>query len=228
MAAAKKRNWFAIWTSVAVAAVVVGVGAAVMVANNSARPAEYDLPASAIDRSTGTVTVGAGAASVETFVDFMCPWCQALEQQHGDDLLRLASEDRITLAYRPVAILDRMSQGSEYSTRAANAFYCVADDSPKAVVGFVQALFDGQPKEGSAGLSDADLVDIAKDAGAGDITSCQADRAFADVVATSTEALPANPTSGDRSTPAVIIDGKFIDLAPVFASRTYFADLFAK
>lgn len=226
-AGAKKTNWFAIWTSIMVAVIVIGVGAAVVVGNNMANPT-YDLTASEIDESTGAVTVGEGESEVATYIDFMCPACNSFEQQYGNQLLKLASENKITLSYRPVSILDGQSQGTRYSTRAANAFYCVAEDSPKAVVPFVESLFKNQPREGTAGLDDAKLVELAKAAGAGDISECQADLGREALIATTTESMPANPSTQGKSTPTVTIDDSFTPLNTIYNSRNYFSDLFGQ
>lgn len=225
-AAAKKTNWFAIWTSIMVAVIVIGVGAAVIIGNNMANP-DYNLVASEIDESTGAVTVGDGPQEVATYIDFMCPACNSFESAYSKQLLTLASEGKITLSYRPVAILDGQST-TQYSTRAANAFYCVAKESPAALVDFVELLYKNQPSEGGAGLDDAKLAQLATEAGAGDISACQSELTYASVVAnTTTNVLPANPTSGSTSTPTVEINGEYTELSTIFASRSYFTDLFA-
>ncbi|MFM2475564.1 DsbA family protein, partial [Burkholderia cenocepacia] len=57
------------------------------------------------------------------------------------------------------------SQGSEYSTRAANLVGAVAALHPEAAPAVVRALFADQPAEGTAGLSDEELLAIAAEAG---------------------------------------------------------------
>src|SRR5699024_12404568 len=51
------------------------------------------------------------------------------------------------LNLHPISILDRASQGTEYSTRAANAAYCVADEDGEAAYTFIDLLFRNQPAE---------------------------------------------------------------------------------
>ena len=63
---------------------------------------------------------------MDTYVDFMCPVCNQFEQAYGEAIQGLVDDGTITLNIHPISILDRASQGTEYSTRAANAMYCVA------------------------------------------------------------------------------------------------------
>ena len=49
--------------------------------------------------------------------------------------------------------------------RSASAFFAVAAADPDKAYAFMQALFANQPAEGSAGLTDEQIVDLAKQAG---------------------------------------------------------------
>ena len=224
-APARKTNWFAIWTSIIVVVIVIGAGGAIFLFNNMANP-EYDFTASKIDEQSGAVSVGGGDQTVATYIDFMCPVCGSFETQYGDQLYKLASEDKIKLEFHPVSILDGASTGdSKYSTRSANAFYCVADTNSKAVVPFVESLFKNQPREQTEGLDDEKLVSMAKEAGA-DIKACQADLKFADKVAEYTEAMPADPQSGSKGTPTVTINGEYTSLGDIGTDRNWFKSKF--
>ena len=221
--AARKPNWFAIWTSVIVAVIVIAVAATVVIGQNMANKT-WDLTASAPDKTTGAVSVGNGDKEVDVYIDFMCPICGQFETAYGDQLLELASTDDITLNYHPVSILNHFSQGTNYSTRAGNAFYCVAETDGKAVIPFMTQLFKQQPAENSEGLTDDKLVSMAKDAGA-DIASCQKDSTWGQFVDDQTENdMPADPTSGSKGTPTVIIDGTYMSLNDIFASKDYFTE----
>ena len=229
--AVRKVNWFAIWTSIIVVVIVIGVGVAVVVANNMSNDPGTRPTASNIDTETGAVSVGKGEDQVDTYIDFMCPICGEFEGVYGEQLQTLAAEDKITLNLHPVAILDRFSQGTAYSTRAANAFYCVADTDGKAVLPFMSALFENQPAENSSGLTDDELIKYAKDAGA-DIATCQTPeegsklRKFEKFVGVMTKAMPADPASGGQGTPTVTINGEYTTLGTIGASGTFFTDKF--
>jgi protein-disulfide isomerase len=100
------------------------------------------------------------------YEDFLCPHCGVFEQQFGPTVRKLISTGAVAADYYMVAILDR--QGNGYSSRAANAAYCVADESTDAFQRFHDALFLQQPGEGAAVYPDnARLIEVARQAGAG-------------------------------------------------------------
>ena len=172
--ATRKTNWFAIWVSVAVVAVLVAVVVIVAVLNTRASDPTADLgavpTASGIDRESGAITFGDGPDTVATYVDFMCPYCGQFEEAEGETIAGLIDDGSITLQVHPVSILDRLSQGTEYSSRAASAMYAVAEADPDNAYAFFVSLYDKQPAEQTPGLTDEELVQLAKDAGV-DVTA---------------------------------------------------------
>jgi protein-disulfide isomerase len=161
----KKTNWFAVWISVAAVVVVVGVAGLVVWMNSvSAEPAVAPT-ASNVDTETGAVTFGEGSNTVDTYIDFMCPYCGQFEEAEGDTIQDLVASGDVTLNVHPVTILDRLSQGTEYSSRSAGAFYAVAAADPENAYAFLQALYANQPAENTPGLTNEELVALAKDAG---------------------------------------------------------------
>ncbi|CAL4860815.1 thioredoxin domain-containing protein [Microbacterium sp. MM2322] len=163
--AVRKTNWFAIWISVGVVIVLVGVVAVVAVLNSRATDPGPVPAASGINRETGAVTFGKGPDKVSTWVDFMCPYCGQFEETEGKTIAGLVDDGSITLEVHPVTILDRQSQGTEYSSRAASAFYAVAEADPDNAYAFFRALYDNRPEEQTPGLTDEELIKIAKDSG---------------------------------------------------------------
>jgi len=95
--------------------------------------------------------------AVDVFVDFLCPFCRQFELAAGEPLAAMAAGGQISLAYHPMNFLDAAST-TRYSTRAAAASGCAADGGRFAA--YAHALFVDQPPEGSAGLTDARLVEI--------------------------------------------------------------------
>lgn len=214
MAAARKTNWFAIWVSIAVVVVLVGVGIAVWAANSMANSAGQAPEGSGIDSSTGAIAIGDGPDTVDTYVDFMCPACKAFEQAYGPTLQSLAEEGKITLNVHPVSILDRASQGTEYSTRSASAAYCVAEESPDLALAYVQALFENQPTEGQNGLSDDQLVALAQQVGASpDVADCITDGTFKRYVTAMTKEAPRQEGASGVSTPTIVVNGEILNNA---------------
>ncbi|MDR1151624.1 MAG: DsbA family protein [Bifidobacteriaceae bacterium] len=141
-------------------------------------PAEVpDEPAATIDpRTVPGIAVGAGGAAlpaipsepavrVDTFFDFMCPYCAQFEEAYAGELQRLVDEGQITWVQHPMAFLDRFSMDTNYSSRTAHAANVVAGQAPEAFGAFVTALFAVQPEENTAGLTDAQIVEIAQNAG---------------------------------------------------------------
>ncbi|PXX12288.1 DsbA family protein [Mycolicibacterium moriokaense] len=103
---------------------------------------------------------------VSLYEDFLCPHCGAFEQEFGPTVRKLISTGAVAADYYMVAILDR--QGNGYSSRAANAAYCVADENQDAFQRFHDALFQQQPGEGAASYPDNEqLIKTARLAGAG-------------------------------------------------------------
>ncbi|MBL0888158.1 DsbA family protein [Myceligenerans indicum] len=174
-----------------------------------------------VDENGAAGTLVDGAPQLDVYVDFMCPICGQFEQMNGADIAQLRESGEVALVVHPVAILDRMSSGTEYSTRAASSAAWVADKAPEAFVEYHDLLFANQPAENSAGLSDDQLAGFAEQAGvpadvAKGIADGEATEAYRDWVtastdqATSAEEL-ANPQTGQFGTPTVMLGGERID-----------------
>jgi protein-disulfide isomerase len=207
-AAARKTNWFAIGVSIAVVVVLVVVGIVVWLGNSAATSAGDPPKSSAVNSETGAIAVGDGPKTVDTYVDFMCPICNQFEQTYGETLQQLSSDGTITLNIHPISILDRQSQGTEYSTRSASAAYCVADDDPANVLTFLQTLYANQPSEGSTGLTDDQLVQYATQSGASDaVASCITDGTYKKYVTAKTRDTPVQPGASGIATPTIVVDG---------------------
>src|SRR5699024_1979321 len=103
-----------------------------------------------------------------TYVDYMCPACGAFEQQYGTMLENYVGSGDINLQVYPINFLDGTSLGTKYSTRAANLFSCVVEEQPDVAFKLHNGLLsaDVQPAEGTTGLTDDQLLDQAKEAGA--------------------------------------------------------------
>ena len=140
---------------------------------------------------------------IVAYIDFICPVCKRFEDTYNDSLTGLRNEGKISLEYRPLGFLDRQSS-TNYSSRAANAAACVADQASDKYAEYVDVLFTNQPAEGGAGLSDDKLKSLASEIGA-DINSCVDDKTFRPYVKYSTQ-LASN--TGITGTPTIFIDGK--------------------
>lgn len=222
----RATNWFAIWVTVAVVALVAIVTVVVVVGNNQAVSPGTPPQSAIVNAETGAISIGSGQDTVATYVDFMCPACNSFEQTFGPSLEELASANKITLDIHPVAILDSASQGTKFSTRAANAMYCVAEASPEAAMPFLQGMFAQQPAELSAGLSDEQILLAAASAGANDVSACVSELKYGKFVAAMTKLLPPDPATGRTGTPTVAINGEYTPLSEIAASTDYFTQRF--
>lgn len=203
-------------TAVAVLVVVI----VVVVNRGGDGPAPAATPgasvtAPAVATADGAITVGAdgragdpvpsGATVVGIYTDYMCPFCGAFDRSNADTLATLRQQDDVVVQYHLVSILDRFSQGTQYSTRAAAASAAVAQLDPTHWLAFHDALFDHQPDENTSALSDAQIQDVARGAGvADDVVAQITDGRYAPWVASVTQAAA---TAGISGTPTITIDG---------------------
>ena len=113
-------------------------------------------------------------AVLSVYEDFQCPHCRDFEKTFGSAMNKLVESGAAAVDYYMVALpgLDKGNKG--YSTRAANAGYCVGDEDKDAFARFHSALFAQQPEEGSgAGPDNAALIETARQAGVtGGVAEC--------------------------------------------------------
>ena len=207
--AVRKTNWFAIWVSVAAVVVLVVVTGIVIAINNAASAPGAEPKGKIITTSAGAVSFGDGANTIDTYIDFLCPYCHQFEQTEGPTIKQLVDEGKVTLNVHPVTILDDGTTPKGYSSRAAGAFYAVAAADPDNAYAFMQALYASQPQEGSAGLTDEQIVQIAKSAGVNvtsDLEKAITSNAYQKYA--QSKGLP----SGATGTPTVVVNGKAIQV----------------
>lgn len=151
-------------------------------------------------------TVNEGSPVMQVYVDFMCPFCGDFEEVNAADLEELRAAGDLTVTYQFMSNLDQLSQGTQYSTRAANAAATVANDAPEQFVPFVEALFANQPAENTPGLSDEEIAALAVEAGVPqEVADTFADGVYTEWVG---EATAQANREGVRGTPTVKLDGE--------------------
>lgn len=153
----------------------------------------------------GTPPAGKTPVTVELWEDFQCPACRAFESGNRAQLEALAKQGVVKLVYKPVAFLDRAST-TDYSTRALIAAAAVVDKDPAAFTAFHDLLYANQPAEGSAGLTDTQLADLAAQAGAprDAVASALSSQQFKGWTVQRTDEF----TQKFTGTPTVLVDGK--------------------
>lgn len=202
--------------TIVIAAIVVvalliaaGIGYLVWSANKPEGPAATPK---GISQDQPYYSLGApedsGKPVVELHVDFMCPVCGQFEKINGKDIRSIVDNKEATVHLSTRRFLDSNSTTGDYSTRAANAAACVYNDDPDNFMDFQTALFDNQPKEGTAGLSNDQLAQYAQKAGAGkDVASCIDDGTYDRWIREDVDKA-ADKSSKGGGTPFVKVDGK--------------------
>ena len=201
-----------------VAVVIVVVFAAIFVVMNRPWGSTAQATAASYPVAVDGVVVTAGQANapvtVDVYEDFLCPNCEIFEKAYGNEIVSALNEGKLTVRYHSIAILDSRSTPPGYSTRAANAALCAV---PAGIYPtYHQKLFASQPSEGSAGLTDAQLVQFGTELGAkGDFAGCVTGAKNAAAVTAETNKAIADPalqTNGLFGTPTVVANGAMVDL----------------
>jgi protein-disulfide isomerase len=207
----KKRNRTPMIVVSVVLVVAVVIGGALLVARAMGSEVE---PTYTTTADAAVVTAGTGPVVIEVYEDYLCPACERFETRYGDEITTALNEGKITVRFHTIAILDEQSDPAGYSTRAGNAALCAvpAGIFPR----YHKKLFDEQPAEGSAGLSNDQLIAFGTELGAqGDFAACVQGDTHVDAIAKETEKATTDTalqTNGRFGTPTVAIDGKKIDL----------------
>ncbi|MEA2268145.1 MAG: hypothetical protein QOC64_755 [Solirubrobacteraceae bacterium] len=159
------------------------------------------IPAAANEAGDG-VAVGTGPATVDAYIDFLCPFCRRFEEQSGPALDAMVADGLITLVHHPLGFLDALST-THYSSRASAASGCAADGG--RFDEYAKALFANQPPEGGPGLSDEELIALGRAAGLDEpFGRCVAARVYVPWSAYVTARAIERGVSG---TPSVFVEG---------------------
>jgi len=149
---------------------------------------------------------GEPKAVLSIYEDFQCPHCRDFEKAFGPAIAKLIDSGAVAVDYYMMAILNRTNGG--YSSRAANAAYCVADEDMDAFKRFHSALFAQLPAEGAGGPDSAALIETARQAGVtGGVPDCIKKGSFEKMTkglaaATKVSATPTIRLNGEDINPA--------------------------
>jgi protein-disulfide isomerase len=126
--------------------------------------------------ANGVVTVAKPGATpgktIDVFEDALCPICSEFERQFGQQMNQAVDQGDLAVNYHMLNFLNPRSFSGDYSTRAAAALLCVAEEGgtqPGLYLNYHSALFstDNQPAEGgSADLTNEQLAQLATTTGA--------------------------------------------------------------
>lgn len=125
-------------------------------------------PPSVITDDGSGILIGYSDAPVriEIFTEPQCPACARLQHDFGAEIADYVGQGELAVTYRPMTFLD---QGTDYSARVSNAMFLAAGDGTtgEEFQAFVEDLWSHQEPEGSAGPTDDEMADMAKDSGVG-------------------------------------------------------------
>ena len=210
----RRRNRF-VAVGIAVALVLLlGIGYAVQSRRDTTGQVATP-PAGAADTYALPRGDAGAPVTVTVYEDFMCPFCRQFESASRSLLASYVDAGDVRVEYRVLSFLDRASNGTEYSTRSMSALGVVLDTAGPEVAGrFHDLLFENQPAEGSDGLSDDELVDLAVEAGAerADVTVPIEQRKFEQWVVNATDAANKADVS---STPTVLVDDESLEYTTI-------------
>jgi protein-disulfide isomerase len=218
--AAERRRKVTLWTTIGVVVVLVVAGLTGWVVVAGQNDGKVTTPSVAVDSGTA-FQVGSGPVTVDLYEDFMCPICHEFETQDGATIKQLVDANKVTVRYHPVAILDRESNGTEYSTRAAGAAAAAAEAGK--FIEYHDVLYQNQPSEGSNGLTNAKLIELGKSVG---LTGSS----FADAINNKTYTAWAGKVTdtfssrGYTGTPTIVVAGKQLTGVPTPAQLTQAVD----
>lgn len=153
----------------------------------------------------GGFTVGDASAPVtaDVYVDYMCAGCAQFETVFDPVFEPLIEDGSLKVQYHPMGNLDSSSRGTKYSSRSANATYCIADSQPEKAKPFFVALFEQQPQQQTTGLSNDQMLQIATDVGVtADISGCVKDKTYFGYIRQQSE------ESNIFSTPTLLLNGR--------------------
>jgi protein-disulfide isomerase len=183
------------------------------------------------DPIANTPDKASSVIDIQIYVDYMCPICGAFEAENNAQISTWVKSGAATIEIHPIAILNNSSQGTQYSTRAANAAACVANYDPNHYFEYSAALFVDQPKEQTTGLTNEELFKRAqavKVSHEGDIKSCINDVRFKNWVQDATERalngpIPNSDVDAVKGTPTVIVNGQKFNYSTPFSKDEFAA-----
>ena len=166
-----------------------------------------------------TVFVGDEDAPVtlEVFEDFICPACGQFENQYGGSINEAVSAGDVAVEYHTLNFLNQSSTSGDYSSRAAGALMCVAEQGDAVVFSdFHAEMFapGTQPPQGSD-MSDDEFAAVADEVGADDsVITCIEDGEMIDRAEQGAESSTAylGEQAGQVGTPAVLVDGEPVEI----------------
>lgn len=183
--------------------VIVGAND-IVVTPDAATPSTSASPTPSASSTAPTDTAN-DPAEIVIYQDYICPACKSFENKFSPELKSLRDSGKATVEYRFVTFLDNMSAGTNYSSRAANTAACVINQTPDKFYAFNTALYEQQPAEGTTGLPNQKLIEIAQSVGVTGIDDCVKNGTYRGWTADANKTALDIPLTG---TPTILINGE--------------------
>ena len=142
-------------------------------------------------------------ANIVEYIDLQCPYCQEFVEHNLAQEDKWVAEGKATLEIHPIAFLDASSEGTKYSSRAANAVACVANFDPNDFLAVIKTMYQNQPAEETSGLPNSKILSLLSGAGASSkqITGCVNGDSFSSWVTSTTSRVENGTFVGVATTP---------------------------
>lgn len=157
------------------------------------------------------------------YQDYQCPICKLFEDPNASQIKTWVQSGLATVEYHPISFLDGHSLNN-YSSRAANAAFCVANSQPQKFFDVNTALYAKQPDENTAGPSDSAIKDTLRSAGVlvdDEMNQCIDQKRYAKFIENRTSEAFSQPAVTGKDvptgTPYILVNGKIYDWGGVYA-----------
>lgn len=222
-----KRKRFIITTSVTLAIVGVVAGVAWLIfsfsqeaINNSENAKKSPANVTALggvlvgkDLKLVTPAEAAKTNHIVIYQDYQCPICRLFEEPNNSQIKTWAEKGLAVVEYHPISFLDGASLNN-YSSRATNAAFCVANSQPNKFFDVNNALYRNQPEENTSGPTDAEIKDTLRSVGvamSNEMNQCIDQKRYAKFIDNRTnEAFAQNAVTGTtipQGTPHILVNG---------------------
>jgi protein-disulfide isomerase len=169
------------------------------------------------------------------YQDYQCPICKLFEDPNASQIRNWADKGLAVIEYHPISFLDGASLNN-YSSRATNAAFCVANSQPNKFFDVNNALYANQPQENTSGPTDSEIKETLKSVGvamSNEMNECIDQKRYAKFIDNKTnEAFGQNAVTGNtipQGTPHILVNGvqyTWADVAADLPNPGRFAQFF--
>ncbi len=169
------------------------------------------------------------------YQDYQCPICKLFEDPNASQIRNWADKGLAVIEYHPISFLDGASLNN-YSSRATNAAFCVANSQPNKFFDVNNALYANQPQENTSGPTDSEIKETLKSVGvamSNEMNECIDQKRYSKFIDNKTnEAFGQNAVTGNtipEGTPHILVNGvqyTWADVAADLPNPGRFAQFF--